>query len=260
MVTHEDDNLLEGWDGVWTMDDDQIADCNVLETLEKEMVEGVGAVAGLVLKPPAGPLPAGVDGTLDDIWRGQSLQWYVWSGSPRSVEHLHSTFLYRPRIAHWDLRLSRKAFRGETMLSHSLYRRGLKLLVTPHCTTWHLEAGGGCRTKEAIATNTAMYEHDSAIFQSWLAFQKTGKKLFVIDGGLGDHYLALQALEISRGAVVACCFPELFKEMDVQIISIAAAEQIVNKKNYDVYEWCERKNWRGTLLDAYRALYQELHG
>jgi hypothetical protein len=113
---------------------------------------------------------------------------------------------------------------------------------------------GGIRSDD----NVQDYHHDEYLFRKWLEFKKSKKKLFVLDGGLGDNYMCLQAISIPKGAVVATCYPHIFKDMDVEIISIADAQQIVNVMDYNVYAWAARNKWTGHLVDAFEQMYKEL--
>lgn len=253
--SHEKANLM-GYDAAWFIDDDNVAEPNVLEELEKLLVDGVGAVGCLIMKPPALPLPLGVTGSLNDIYIGQNLAWYRWEGEPKEVEHLYSCFLYRCNIVHHDLRLSKKAFRGETMFTHSFFLKGYKLICTPKVTIWHYESTGGCRTPEAEKSNEEMYNHDHQLFLQWLNFKKDKKKFYVLNHGLGDHYMFLQAIGLDKYALYAVCYPELFEGYN--IISIGQAEQLIDKKDYDIYSWCERNKWTGSMVDAYREMYKEI--
>ena len=252
--SHEMANTA-GFPFCWFLDDDQVAEPDCLEQLLKEVRPDVGAVGGLILSPPAGPLPPGLENNKIHRLDLPNIQWFTWTGPSRPVEHIHSSYLHRANIVHYDLRLSPVAFRGETQFTHSLLLKGYKLMVTPNAVTWHFPAQGGTRDGQKQEN----WNHDEAIFREWLAFAEKGRKIFVFNGGLGDHYMALQALEIPKGAIVACCYPDVFKNMDVEIISIAAATQMVDINPYDVYAWAGRHGWSGHLMDAYRGLYTELH-
>ena len=257
--SHEKANMM-GYDAAYFIDDDNVAESNVLEELEKLLVDGVGAVGGLILKPPASILPTTVRGRMEDVFNGQNVAWYTWEGRPKEVEHLYSGFLYRCNIVHHDLRLSKKVFRGETMFTHSLFLKGYKLIVTPKAITWHFESRvGGCRTPEDEKTNTELYQHDNLLFNEWLNFQKTGKNLVFLNSGKGDHYMALQSGIITPGSVVACCYPECFSGMDLEIISIDQGSHLVDPKDYDIYKWCSENRWKGTLIDAYSELYKQIN-
>ena len=254
---HEKANLL-GFDFAWFIDDDNVAEPNVLEELMKEMKDGVGVVGGIIRKPLAGPLPYNATGKIEDVWNGQNIAWYKWNGAVRECEHLYSGFLYRCNIVHHDLRLSKKVFRGETMFTHSLFLKGYKLLCTPNAVTWHFESStGGCRTPEEEATNQQMYNEDNQMFLQWLAFKKQNKKLYVLDSGLGDHYMFLQAFPLEKDAIYAVCYPDLF--LGYNVISIAEAKKIVDIKDYDVYLWAERYNPKGHLIESFKQMYAHIN-
>jgi hypothetical protein len=254
--SHEIANTM-GYDAAWFLDDDQIAEPTCLEELEKELKEDVGAVGGEVLNPRHGINPGGLDGSLNDVWKGQNIQWYPLD-KVMEVEHVYSSFLYRCNIVHFDLRLSKKAFRGETMFTHAFRQKGYRLILTPKARTWHLEnTKGGCRSPEEEATNDAMYKQDNEIFKQWLQFNGLKKKIYVLNNGLGDHYMFLQAIPLDKDAIYAVCYPEPFNGYNV--ISIAQAQQWVDIKDYDVYAWCYRNNWKGHLIDAFRRMYEDIN-
>lgn len=242
----------------WFLDDDQVAEPNCLENLLKEMKPEVGAVGGLIYKPfPAQLPPTLSNNKIDDIWKGQNIQWYTWVGKPREVEHIYSSFLYRTNISHWDLRLSKKSFRGETMFTHTFFLKGYKLIVTPNAITWHFEGSGGCRSEEEEKSSLQMYHNDDYLFQQWLRFKRTGKKLYVIDGGLGDHYMFLQTFPLEKDAIYAVCYPDLFKGYNT--MSIAEAEKLVDRNMYNAYDWATMNNWTGTYIGALKKIYENLN-
>ena len=256
---HEKANIMKDYDLFWFLDDDQVAQPDCLEKLLEEMRDGVGAVAGLILKTPTKELIPGLDGTLKDVWSGQNLQWYRWSGDSKETEHLYSSFLYRGNISHFDLRFSKKSFRCETQFTHSLFLKGYKLIVTPKAITWHFEGDGGCRSEEEEKSNLDMYNSDNKLFIDWLKTKQSGKKIYVLNGGVGDCYMFLQAIEPEPGSIIACCYPECFDGKDVKIISIAEAKMLVDDKDYDIYKWCHENKWKGNLIGAYKALYTKMY-
>ena len=248
---------MSGYDYVWRFDDDEIAEPNCLEEMLKEMTDDVGAVGCLVLTPPTYSLPLEADNKIDNLYL-PNIQWFNWEGEPREVEHLHSSFLYRAGIVHFDLRLSQVSFRGETMFSHSLFRKGYKLLVNPKAKVWHFQSKtGGCRTEEQEQKRKEMYFNDEIIFQDWLKFQKEGKKLYILNGGLGDHIIFKKTFPNLDNSIIACCYPELFEGQ--KVISIFEAQQLVDIKDYDVYKWCDDNNWKGELSEAYLKMYENLN-
>jgi hypothetical protein len=254
---HFNDHLANhsGFDLIFRFDDDEIAEPDCLEKLEAQMTDDVGAVGCLVLKPPYYKLPDGADNKIDDLGL-QNIQWFEFEGV-REVEHLHSSFLYRAGIVDFDLRLSQVSFRGETMFSHSLFLKGYKLLVEPKARIYHFQAPGGCRTVEEDLKRQELYNHDQFLFEKWLEFKKSGKKIYVLNGGLGDNYMFRQAITPESDALIATCYPDVFPEY--KVISIAEAELLVDIKDYDVYIWCSRNNWTGHLIDAYKKMYENIN-
>ena len=89
--SHEIANT-SGYDLAWFIDDDCVAEPDCLDELERCMRPDVGAVGGLILQPPAGPLPANAANKIDDL-NLPNIQWFRWSGKPRNAEHIYSQFL-----------------------------------------------------------------------------------------------------------------------------------------------------------------------
>ena len=232
---------------VWRIDDDEIAEHNCLEELVKELKEGVGAVAGLVMQPPASPLPPYASNKIKELDKS-NIQWFEWSGEPIEVEHLYSSFLYRTGIAHYNLSLSPKAHREETMFSHSIHKAGFKLVVTPNAKTWHFRSSGGIRSDDKVED----YEHDELIFRKWLGYGN----LVVLKNGLGDHLMFRQVMDKLNIDTIACCYPDVFADKGVRLISIEEAMQFTDIDKYDIYGWCVSNNWKGFLGDAYLKLYE----
>jgi hypothetical protein len=139
------------------------------------------------------------------------------------------------------------------MFTHSLFLKGYRLIVTPGAITWHFQTQGGIHDGQKIDN----WNHDEAVFRQWLAFKQTGKKLYVLNNGLGDHYMFLQAIKPEPDAIIACCYPEVFHDHK-GITSIAEASKVVDLKDYDVYAWCARNNWKGTLVEAFKKLYEHI--
>ena len=252
--SHEMANMA-GFDLAWFIDDDCVAEPTCLEKLLWEMRDGVGAVGSLILQPPAKPLPPGIThNKIDDIVRCPNIQWFTWGGKPVEVEHIYSQFLYRCGIVHHDLNLSSVVFRGETMFTHSLYLKGYKLIVAPDAVTWHFQGKGGIHDGQKAEN----WKHDDEYFRRWLAFKRSGERIYVLNNGLGDHYMFLQAITPPPGSLISCCYPDIFPP-GYRLISIEAAKQLVNLEEYDVYKWCANRQWKGTLIEAFKALYEDLH-
>ena len=136
---------------IWRIDDDNVPEANVLETLYNEMTKKTGAIGGLVLDPKNDMRPNKLASSkIDDIFVGLNEQWYPHEKNTiKSVDHLYSTFLFRKEAAKhgYEMTLSPKGFREETIFTYEMKRAGWDLLITPHCVTWHYQQPvGGIRS------------------------------------------------------------------------------------------------------------------
>ncbi len=244
---------------LWRIDDDEIAEPDVLEKLLRNVREDVGAVAGLVLPPAPSPVPADAANIIADLNR-PNCQWFLYPDpKPFEVEHLHSTFLYRRGIENYELGLSPVCHREETLFSHLIYRAGYKLIVDPAAVTWHFRSEqGGIRSHR----NPEFYDQDEKLFHAKL--QEWGvncepTKTIVLDCGRGDHVIVkslIPRLKEKYGKlVVATCFPDIFNG-EVEQISIAEAKnRLGNIERFSIYRWCIEHNWTGNLVTAHEKLY-----
>lgn len=261
---------------IWRTDDDEIPEPDCLEQLLNTIrdyerggsFEKVGAVGGLVHHPGAvSELPQGIDGSLDDIAVGVNLSWFNWNGGARTVDHLYSTFLLQVDAARkaggYPRSLSKVGHREETILTHSIRRAGYELLCTPHAKTYHLRAStGGIRSY----SDTSLWEHDEQVFSEYLktwGVVQPETKLIVADYGLGDH-LVLKGIwpELvrkfpERKWTLALCYPEVFAQEDVTVISIADAKLLVGDRydSHSLYRWCWSNDWKGSIVEAMKEFY-----
>jgi GT2 family glycosyltransferase len=237
------------YDFVWRLDDDEIATPEVLEKLLGLMKEDVGAAAGAVFEP--GNFILGGSGKLEDLFHKPNLQWAPNQGS-QEVEHLYSSFLYRPRIAKYNMELSPVAHREETLFSHQLYQKGYKLIVDTSIKTYHFrQETGGIRSH----TSEFFYEHDNKIFLKQM--EEWGYKVINLDLGLGDHFIFLTLLpdlvKKYKHLIIGCCYPEVFKEYDILVLPVAITQKITPEH---VYKWMIDHNWKKPILGAFKELYE----
>jgi glycosyltransferase involved in cell wall biosynthesis len=256
-------------DFIWRMDDDDWAEPNVLERLLAQMKPDVGAVGPLVHDPKISPLPVQMcSGKIEDWQARANLQWSELK-IVTEVDHLNNTFLFRREAAKhgYPRELSPVGHGEETLFTYGFRRAKLKVIVEPAAVVWHMRAGtGGIRSYN----DEQLWKHDEDYTRRKLAdwgVTLTGResedKLIVLDNGLGDHIAFASILpEIkrkypNRRVVVAACYPEVFKNDNVSLISIAQAKQMLNGKleAYDIYKFMWDHQWKTQIVDAFRAMY-----
>jgi len=251
---------------IWRLDDDNVPENNVLEKLVSNITDEVGAVAGLVIDPKnTGLLPKLASNKIEDIFLGLNIQWFYHHGVTE-VDHLYSSFLYRKSAgAHgYCLDLSPVGHREETIFTYTMERAGWKLLVDASAVTWHLrEDTGGIRSY----SDKGNWIHDEEIFkkklQEWgISPRKT--KIIVLNCGLGDHYAFLSVLDHileynkENHLVLSVCYPEVFKDTGLDLISIAEAGAILSKEEMDemnAYKWCWDRGYKKSLPQAFLEMY-----
>lgn len=238
----------KGYKYVWRMDDDEIAQPDVLEKYLRLMKDDVGAVGGTVLITEFAPYGSS---KLENIYNMSNIQWTK-GNDIIEVDHLHSSFLYRANIIDYCLELSPVAHREETIFSHELKEKGYKLYVDQTAITHHLK-----QQKTGIRSHNSewFYKHDEQIFtkkmESW------GYKLINLNSGIGDHYAFLNILpELKKKwkhLIIGACFPEVFQdEKDITLIHISESEPI-NDEN--IYKWMIDNNWTKSIVEAYAEYY-----
>lgn len=238
---HQKANLM-GYEWVWRMDDDAIAEPDVLEKLWAQVGDDVGGVAGSILTPP---FTQGIKSTgkIDNVNVEQNVQWdYI--NEVKEVDHLHCSFLYRAGVHDYNLALSRVAHREETLFTYGLKLKGYRLLVVP-AVTWHLKnQAGGIRGGQE-----ELYLHDERIFNNIVKLRD--RTIVVLDSGLGDHIMFKSMASEIKDPVIFSCYPEV-----VPGGSIAEAKALLGDiEPYNIYRKCDEWNWKSSLVDAYRRLY-----
>src|SRR6185295_6112710 len=148
--------------------------------------------------------------------------------------------------AQFNLDLSKVAHREETIFTHEIKRAGYTLLVCGDARVYHFrQPSGGIRSDPS----PTLYEDDDRIFrrlvQSWNYKEAEGEKVVVLNNGLGDHYAFLHVLDTLKDKKVriAACYPDVFFEHSVDLISIAEAELLLGDlSRYDIYKWMDAHN------------------
>lgn len=237
-------------DYVWRLDDDEIAEPDVLERLVKHMTPDVGAVAGAVFEP--GKQMPGGSGKLSNIFTSPNLQWAP-GNQIYEVDHLYSSFLYRTKIAKYNLELSPVAHREETLFTHEIKQRGYKLLVDTSIKTYHFrQEKGGIRSHDS----QFFYEHDDKIFVQKM--EEWGYKIINLNSGLGDHlvffHILPDMLKKHKHLLIGCCYPDVFEDYKSQVtlLPVAVTERFGSQ---NIYKWMIDNKWERPLLEAYKGMY-----
>lgn len=236
-----------GYKWVWRMDDDTIAEPDVLEQLWQRAndVDKIGAVGGSILTPSWDCSPRKATGRIENIDIEPNIQWgYIEQG--KYVDHLHCSFLYRAGVYDYNTGLSKVAHREETLFTYGLVQRGYKVAVIEDCITWHLKnPEGGIRSDN----NAALYEHDEQIFRNTI--NVGSKTIVVLDNGMGDHIVFKKVLKDLKDPVIFSCYRDIIPGR-----SISEAKQLYGSLDrWNIYKKMDEWNWKGSLEDAFRKMY-----
>lgn len=238
----------KGFTWVWRVDDDLVPESNVLKTLYGfATTKNVGAVAGETLTPAWGIQPRAATGRIDDIYNEPNMQWGK-INKVTEVDHLHCSFLYRAGVTDYNLSLSKKAHREETLFTYGLKKLGYRLLVVPNAVSWHMKFGeGGIRT--TTPEDQQMFAYDEQIFQSFMGMKD--KTIVVMDNGMGDHIVARRVLRDIKNPMCYTCYPDIIPGR-----SIAEANQTFGDlTQWNIYRWMDSHNWKDSLESAFRKMY-----
>ena len=253
-------------DWIWRLDDDNIMDSNVLAGL-LEIAESninIGAVGPLILDPKKEVNFTLASNKIEDVFLGANIQWnYKHKQKLVSVDHLQgSTFLFRREAAKhgYELSLSRVGHREETIFTYEIKRAGWDLIVATNLKTWHMRyGGGGIRDQNKVE----LFDSDERIFhrkmKEW-GVKERSIKIVPLDAGIGDHYALKSAFKdvfnTDTRVIIGACYPEVFADIpNVEVISLEECKSLVNIEDYAIYKWMDQHNWKLSLLQAYKKMY-----
>ncbi len=138
-------------DFLMKIDDDNILESNVLETLYKTIIidENIAAVSGLIFccdtDKTRVPVENEIYNKIENIFSHFNIQ--MCGGQDKTIkycEHLYSNFLFRRNLVEsYALDFSPAGHREDTVFTHLLYRKNYELLVNPNCITYHIHNKGG---------------------------------------------------------------------------------------------------------------------
>jgi hypothetical protein len=255
---------------IWRIDDDNILLPNTLEIMYEHISADpkVGAVGPSIVDPKNAFNSSLSSNKMADIFLGMNEQWnFKRDIEVKEVEHLQgSTFMYRVEAAKhgYDMTLSRKGHREETIFTYEMVRSGWKLLAILGLTTWHFHyQKGGIRSEK----DDSMAHGDEIRFRSKLQewnVKPSNYKFFFLDSGRGDHYafkpLLPELLKRHKDCklIIACCYPDTFWDIEderIVLCSLAEGAPFVDKDAHNTYRYMFEHNWKGSVTDAYKKVY-----
>ena len=244
---------MAGYQYVWRIDDDEIAEPDVLEQLLYLIADPtIGAVAGAVIVP--GEETKGGTSKIEDIYHTPNIQWSR-ENSASEVDHLYSSFLYRAGIANYNLFLSPVAHREETMFSNSIKEQGYKLLFTPYAVTYHFRnETGGIRD----GARQEFFINDEIIFKDYL--EKKGIKVVRENGGIGDNLIFKREVldflvKKYKKVILGTCFTNLFIENKATNLTLVPVGAIPEVPPDNIYAWASQHKWNRSFGEAYKKFY-----
>ncbi len=266
VFNHQKSIELSKTDWIWRIDDDEVAEPDVLEQLISNIDDSVGAIGGVVLDPLNElclQIPEqDIYNKLEEINSAPNIQWiYNLPDKIFHVEHIYSSFLFRKKAAShgYCLGLSPVGHREETIFTYEMKRKGWNLLINPKAVTWHYRSSvGGLRSYE----DSKLWVHDENVFYKKLDIWNKNidkQKIIILNNGLGDHIAFLNILpEILKkdpNIILSVCYPEIFENFNVKLISIKEATLIHNNPQKDnIYKWMKENNWKRSIVEAYRTM------
>ena len=265
VANHQKAIELAETEWIWRIDDDEVAEPDVLEKLIKNIKDDVGAIGGLVLDPKGEiqNLPDNINhNKIEEVATAPNIQWFKHEGV-KEVDHLYSSFLFRKKAAEhgYCTELSPVGHREESIFLYEMKRGGWSILVDPSAITWHYRSPkGGIRSYE----DENCWKHDEEIFKQKMEIWGKNldkEKIIVLDSGMGDHIafssILPELLEKYPNLYLAVCYPEVFKDFDVRLISIKEADMILGKETekQNIYQWMMEHNWDKHIIEAYREMH-----
>lgn len=259
--SHQMIQELAQTDWIFRIDDDEVAEPDVLRRLISVAIqdEKIGAVAPSVTMANPQMLPTGLKNSIRTVKKSPNMQWFRGTGE-HPADHLYSCFLYKKGVVRYDLTLSTVCHREETIFSYSLKRAGYKLVVNMDAHVYHFQSQtGGIRTFK----DPQLWAHDEGIFNAYLSLWNVSEdetKMVVLDCGIGDHWAFKNILpelkKKHKDITIAACFPDVFWDEDVKLISIADAINIYGDITpFQVYKLLWDTNEKIHLIDGFKKMY-----
>ena len=142
------EKISSGW--VLKIDDDNSLEFDVIEIFEKNISHGVGAIGGLIFDKTIRQdiednlYPKCIDGyynKIENIFSEFNIQLIQnQSVETKKVEHIYSNYFFkRDLVDSYPLDLSPSCHREDTIITHTIFRKGYDLLILPKAKIYHLQ-------------------------------------------------------------------------------------------------------------------------
>jgi len=261
---HERSQFEAKYEYIWRVDDDCVIDKNCLFYLSQHISKSLGAVGGLI------HIPGKVVGAINREQKIEDTSFHVQMCHFRNtnhfeVEHLHCSFLYKKGIVPFAHKiLDPCGLCEETIFSHELYRKGLKVLVEPKALTYHFQSKkGGMRDHNVeigYNKNRQILEHKKKL---WLNIKREDK-IIVDANGIGDSIVLQSCLkdiiEPKRPTWIFTQNLDVFKinkYPDTKFLPMTEAYTYFN--DYlpeNIYNFMERKKWTSPITEAFIEMHR----
>lgn len=241
-----------GFEWVWRLDDDNIAEPNVLETLISHIDDNVGAIGGSIPTPNILLFEDyNPTGKIEKIYDEPNLQWKLNIKEKQSVDHLHCSYLYRAGIHNFNLGLSKLCHREETLHTFGIKQKGYDIYVIPNCITWHLKNdNGGIRSEKSQTKTDEQIKHDEQIFYNTILLKD--RNIVILNNGLGDHIIFKKLLNEIKNPLLFTCYPEIIPGKSIE----EALSIFGDIEEFNVYRKMSEWKWTDSLENAFRKLYK----
>jgi len=262
---------IAGNDWIWRLDDDHIPEKNVLGCLSKTIINDKTIVSCCIPHyfSIINHLKYNGINKIDNL--NYNSQWIIDENKHiDECEHLYSSFLYnRKHTLNYPLELSPVGHREETIFTYRNFKHGCKLLVNREYVIWHAHfMTGGIRSNDIHNSDNFVSDEKTAkrIIENLKKWN--GEKIIPVMGGIGDNYAFRSSFgnDITKlkrkygdNVIIATSHKDVYTDMDIKIISIRDAQDILSEKNVsesNVYTFMARNDWKKSIKDAYKKIFE----
>lgn len=265
--------LGKAYDWCWRIDDDEVAEPNIVERflriIKTHKEEKIGAVGFSTRVPLTG---RNVD-KIKDLEKFYCIKiedlvlpniQMQFGKTLCYPEHLYSSFFYKPNIVDFNTQLSTIGHTEETQFTYDLYQKGYKLIVDLGGNVYHFQQlSGGIRSNP----NPEWWEQDSCLFLE--KYGLTNRKFFVIcnPNGLGDNLVMARALRDLQTQLfseltplIGTGYPEAYFAVPCRVVDLnyIRYKTKINPDFDNIYRYAQIHKITGNLYDFYVRWLKEI--